>query len=211
MMDKKERIKEELKENKMSIQEKLMEIHQKLEVPKRQFNKFGNYKYRSCEDITESVKPLLGKATLKISDEMVMLGDRFYVKATATLKLGDEAEEGNGYAREAENRKGMDKSQITGAASSYARKYALDGLFLIDDNKDADSRDNRIEETTAISTTQIKILEDMIKTTKTNKDKILKALKVKELDEMTKSEYAEARRLLESKKKQSEKTQSKKK
>ena len=120
----------------------LNKIQQELKAPKGQTNTFGKYKYRSCEDILEAVKPLLGEATLIINDEIVMLGDRFYVKATATLKLGEETATSTAYAREALEKKGMDTSQITGATSSYARKYALNGLFLIDDTKDADTADN---------------------------------------------------------------------
>ena len=121
----------------------LNEIQQKLKAPKNQRNNFGNYNYRSCEDILEAVKPLLGESTLTISDEIIMLGDRFYVKATVTFtnSSGDRTTV-SAYAREALDKKGMDQSQITGAASSYARKYALNGLFLIDDTKDADTMDN---------------------------------------------------------------------
>jgi len=120
----------------------LNKIQKELKAPKGQTNAFGRYKYRSCEDILEAVKPLLGEATLVISDEMVMLGERFYVKATATLKNGEEEVYATAYARESEIKKGMDASQITGSSSSYARKYALNGLFLIDDTKDADTKDN---------------------------------------------------------------------
>lgn len=148
--------------------EKLNEIQKNLKVAKNQRNKFGNYNYRSCEDILEAVKPLLGEATLTISDEVVCLGGepaqvaditkqvkeqfhdvkevisghRFYVKATATLKLKEEEVSVSGWAREAVSQKGMNESQITGAASSYARKYALNGLFAIDDTNDADTMDN---------------------------------------------------------------------
>ncbi len=121
---------------------KLAEIQQSLKAPKGQLNSFGGYKYRSCEDILEAVKPLLGEATLVISDELVNLGDRYYVKATTTLKTDKEEYSTTAYAREPESKKGMDESQITGASSSYARKYALNGLFAIDDTKDADTMDN---------------------------------------------------------------------
>ena len=122
----------------------LNKIQSCLDAPKGQYNNFGKYAYRNCEDILEAVKPYLKKsgATLVITDEMVMLGDRFYVKATATIQCGEEIVSGSAYARESEDKKGMDAAQITGAASSYARKYALNGLFCIDDNKDADSKDN---------------------------------------------------------------------
>lgn len=120
---------------------KLQEIQLKLKAPKNQRNNFGNYNYRSCEDILEAVKPLLSEAgaIITINDEMLNIGDRYYVKATVTFICGEEKHSVSAFAREAENKKGMDESQITGAASSYARKYALNGLLLIDDTKDADS------------------------------------------------------------------------
>lgn len=133
----------------------LNKIQQELKAPKGQYNTFGSYKYRSCEDILEAVKPLLGTGTLVINDEMVMLGDRFYVKATATLKDDKEEVSAVAYAREALEKKGMDSSQITGATSSYARKYALNGLFLIDDTKDADSKDN--SEVKPVSKPQVQV------------------------------------------------------
>ena len=131
----------------MSIIEKLMHIQQELKAPKGQYNSFGKYAYRSCEDILESVKPILAKygCALTLSDEIENVGDRFYVKATAVLHdTEDGGKTGNvAYAREDTDKKGMDGSQITGAASSYARKYALNGLFAIDDTKDADTDEMR--------------------------------------------------------------------
>lgn len=124
------------------IQERLAAIQRELKAPKGQFNAFGKYKYRSCEDILEAVKPLLGDATLVLSDDLVMIGDRYYIKATAHLREGMDGLFATAYAREEADRKGMDAAQITGAVSSYARKYALNGLFLIDDTKDADTMDN---------------------------------------------------------------------
>ena len=120
----------------------LIRIQKELKAPKGQYNNFGKYKYRSCEDILEAVKPLLNDCLLTISDEMVLIGDRIYVKATAEFTDGDYVKAASGFARESESKKGMDASQITGSASSYARKYALNGLFLIDDTKDADTMDN---------------------------------------------------------------------
>lgn len=120
----------------------LITIQSKLKAPKSQFNRFGNYKYRKAEDILEAVKPLLSEqgCTLIITDDIVMVGNRIYVKATATIKNGKgDTETTTGFAREEETKKGMDGSQITGAASSYARKYALNGLFAIDDNQDNDT------------------------------------------------------------------------
>lgn len=128
----------------MEILKKLQSVQKELKAPKGQRNNFGNYSYRSCEDILEAVKPILAKQglTLMLKDEVVNIGERYYVKATARLEIGEEVIETHAYAREAESKKGMDESQITGACSSYARKYALNGLFLIDDTKDADTMDN---------------------------------------------------------------------
>ncbi len=120
----------------------LITIQSELKAPKTQVNRFGGYKYRKAEDILEAVKPLLAKqkCTLIITDDIVMVGNRIYVKATATIKNEKgEFEETTGWAREEETKKGMDGSQITGASSSYARKYALNGLFAIDDNADSDT------------------------------------------------------------------------
>lgn len=120
---------------------KLMDVQKKLKAPKGQFNKFGGYHYRSCEDILEAAKPLCVEAglLLTVSDEVVMIGERYYVKATAKVADGTNEFSVTAYAREEETKKGMDGSQITGTASSYARKYALNGLFCIDDTKDADT------------------------------------------------------------------------
>lgn len=131
--------KKETKEAKVS---ELVYIQSNLKAPKNQRNSFGGYNYRSCEDIMEAVKPLLKdvNCTLTVSDDIVQVGDRIYVKATATLKTpSGEKYENVAFAREPQSKKGMDDSQVTGAASSYARKYALNGLFCIDDTKDADS------------------------------------------------------------------------
>lgn len=131
----------------MNIYEKLETIQTKLKAPKNQMNTYAGFNYRSCEDILEAVKPLLQetKTTLTITDKIEIIGTRYYVKATATL-IDTENEnqkiDNSAYAREEETKKGMDASQITGACSSYARKYALNGLFAIDDNKDADTMNN---------------------------------------------------------------------
>lgn len=132
----------------MNIYEKLLVIQTKLKAPKAQYNKFGGFWYRNCEDILEAVKPLLAevKATVVVRDEIEHIGDRYYVRATATL-IDTESESmaainNIAYAREDESKKGMDGAQLTGATSSYARKYALNGLFAIDDNKDSDNGEN---------------------------------------------------------------------
>ena len=126
----------------MNIQEKLLYIQQNLKAPKNQYNKFGDYKYRSCEDIQEAVKPILQeiKAVLIIRDDVVQIGGRFYIKATAILQDVESPEkiDNVAFARETEEKPKMDAAQITGSCSSYARKYALNGLFCIDDAKDPD-------------------------------------------------------------------------
>lgn len=129
-----------------NIRQKLQGIQSSLKAPKGQTNKFGGYKYRSCEDILTALKPLLQEwgCSLVIGDEMVEVGSRIYVKSNATIADNDSTESisATGFAREAENKKGMDEAQITGSASSYARKYALNGLFAIDDTKDPDATNN---------------------------------------------------------------------
>lgn len=141
------------------INEILSAIQSESKAPKNQFNKFGGYSYRNCEDILEALKPLLSahKAVNILSDEIVMIGNRYYVKATATLRVGDEEISVSAFAREDETKKGMDVSQLTGSTSSYARKYALNGLYAIDDTKDADypnnsgEKDNRPSEKSQIN------------------------------------------------------------
>jgi len=126
-----------------NVREKLAAVQKVLKAPKNQYNSFGKYSYRSCEDILEAAKPLCieNGLILTISDDIVAVGERYYIKATATVTDVQDGEkvECTGIAREAEERKGMDSSQVTGSASSYARKYALNGLFSIDDTKDADA------------------------------------------------------------------------
>ena len=134
----------------MSNENIMQKIQAELHAPKGQKNTFGKYNYRSCEDIVEAVKPILAihGCHLNISDEMVMLGDRFYIKATASVFSGETLlSTACGWARESFSRKGMDDSQLTGSTSSYARKYAMNGLLAIDDTKDADSQDNSSYET----------------------------------------------------------------
>ena len=126
----------------------LAEIQQQVKAPKGQFNSFGKYKYRSAEDIVEAVKLVINPLGywLTLSDEVIAVADRVYVKATATLTNGDAVYQTTAFAREDEVKKGMDASQITGAASSYARKYALNGLFAIDDTKDSDATNEHRDE-----------------------------------------------------------------
>ena len=141
----------------MEIYKKLSGIQCELVATKGQYNSFGKYSYRSCEDILEAVKPLLDKykVAIVIKDDIVLVGDRFYVKATATLIDSETGEtvEASAFARESADKKGMDASQVTGATSSYARKYALNGLFAIDDNKDADATNTHGKETIKVNMT----------------------------------------------------------
>ena len=125
----------------MSIFDKLAKVQSELKAPKNQYNSFGKYNYRSCEDILEAAKPLCiaNGLLLTVSDEVVQVGDRIYIRATASVTDGEGTIQTFGMAREAEDKKGMDPAQLTGATSSYARKYALGGLFALDDTKDADA------------------------------------------------------------------------
>lgn len=129
----------------MEFIEKIVAIQSELKAPKGQYNSFGKYNYRSCEDILEGVKPLLAKhgLVLTIQDDIELIGDRYYVKAITTITDGKESISTSAYARESLDKKGMDASQVTGATSSYARKYALNGLLCIDDTKDADTMNNK--------------------------------------------------------------------
>lgn len=136
---------------------KLIKVQSVLNAPKGQFNKFGNYNYRSCEDIMGAVKPLLVAEGLfqSITDEVQQVGDRFYIKATVTVTDGENTHSVSALARESLDKKGMDSAQVTGAASSYARKYALNGMYNIDDTKDADTNEMR-QQASKIASNQVK-------------------------------------------------------
>lgn len=135
---------EKITDSQVVLTQRVGDIQHKLKAPKGQYNSFGKYNYRSCEDILEGVKPLLKEHNLAllIDDEIVQIGERYYVKATAKITDGREIVSATAYAREPDTKKGMDESQITGATSSYARKYALNALLCIDDTKDADTMDS---------------------------------------------------------------------
>lgn len=135
---------EKITDSQVVLTQRVGDIQHKLKAPKGQYNSFGKYNYRSCEDILEGVKPLLKEHNLAllIDDEIVQIGERYYVKATAKITDGREIVSATAYAREPDAKKGMDESQITGATSSYARKYALNALLCIDDTKDADTMEN---------------------------------------------------------------------
>ena len=185
--------------------EVLKNIQQELKAPKGQYNNFGKYKYRSAEDILEAVKPLLGKygAQLTLTDDIIEVGGRIYVKATARLTDGKEEAATTAFAREPAEKKGMDESQITGTASSYARKYALNGLFLIDDTKDADTDEYSKQQgkqapkqptqqpapqkptERKISATGAKALESLIMQAKANREDILRQAGVVSINDLT--------------------------
>lgn len=154
----------------------LAKIQSLIKAPKGQFNSFGKYKYRSCEDIVEAVKPIINPLGfyLILTDEIREERDRYYVKATATISNGTETYSATAYAREDESKKGMDEAQITGSASSYARKYALCGLFALDDTKDSDATNVGRDEPT---TEEKLILHKLLNTSNLSKDEIEKAKK----------------------------------
>ena len=155
---------------KESIHQTLVRIQKDLKAPKGQYNKFSNFYYRSCEDILEAVKPLLNGCYLTLSDKIVVSQDRFYVEARARIcNENGQSIEVPAYAREAEDKKGMDAAQITGAASSYARKYALNGLFAIDDNKDADAKEGKKTGSKKLSANEQ--VEDQLKMIKAQKNR----------------------------------------
>ena len=192
----------------MSIYAKLKAIQLHLIAPKNQYNSFGKYNYRSCEDILEGLKPCLQETdtAVTVNDEVVQIGERYYIKATATLfdcETG-ESVSNTAYAREDEGKKGMDVSQVTGATSSYARKYALNGLFCIDDVKDADTRDNRQKEaeeqkkaeeeqkkieSSVISEVKLKALLARCEKDGVDTGKIMKLYKVNSLADLTELKY----------------------
>lgn len=192
----------------MNIYEKLAIIQEKISVPKNNVNDFGKYKYRSCEDILAAVKPFLKETgtVLTLDDEVVLINERYYIKATATLVSVEDEKLDTitnwAYAREEESKKGLDASQITGSCSSYARKYALAGLFLLDSEKDADARDNRepeerpteerpTEEAMAkkITGTQLKTLKTKCETDNVDEAYICKSFHIKDLKELTGAQY----------------------
>ena len=189
----------------MNVYEKLMTVQTKLRAPKGQYNSFGKYSYRSCEDILEALKPLLAEvgAIVNVSDEIKLIGDRFYVEATASFIDTETGERmiAKASAREAETKKGMDDSQVTGSVSSYARKYALNGLFAIDDNKDADSTNTHCKDikpnmtpVSGLSEAQLKRLLAIGNKSGFNKDTIVKTVKKLygcELKDMTREQYNE--------------------
>lgn len=188
----------------MNIYEKLLNVQTELKAPKGQYNNFGKYKYRSCEDILEALKPVLekNKLTMYISDDIVVINERYYVKATVYLinseKMGETIQV-SALAREEETKKGMDGSQITGASSSYARKYALNGMFMIDDTKDSDSTNTHGKEKTEQEKAQdylnsregmLERINEYVRGEKL--ERLLKNYNAESLDKMTDEQLADA-------------------
>lgn len=173
-----------------TFNEKLIDLIAELKAPKGQRNNFGKYNYRSAEDILEAVKPLALKYGLlpNLTDEIVLIGERYYIKATASITDGTQKVESLGFARESENKKGMDESQITGTTSSYARKYAMNGLYLIDDTKDADTDEYKQQSDSAkpkkVSKTQAQALNQKVsKLAELASEKTGKGITAKEMAE----------------------------
>ena len=200
----------------MNVYEKLIKVQAELKVPKSKFNSFGKYKYRSLEDILEGVKPLLekNKASLVIADSIEQVGDRYYLKATATFidTENGESVSNSALARESADKKGMDDSQITGTASSYARKYALNGLLLIDDTKDADTDEAHVEKEARaekakddeknealvtdigdmkIAPVKVNVLKGDIDSGLMNEEKMLAYFKVEKLEDVTEKQFSD--------------------
>ena len=187
----------------MGINEKLMRIQTQIKAPKNLYNSFGKYNYRNAEGICEAVKPFLEKenVSLILVDEMVAIGNRYYLKATARLldNENNESIEVSAFAREPEQKKGMDESQITGTASSYARKYALNGLFLLDDTKDADTDEyhnqtayQQANNKTTVTSEQVgKLKVEMLRTGATEQY-ICEYYKLNKLIDMTQEQYVNA-------------------
>ena len=182
----------------MEFSEKLREVQTRIKAPKNLYNTFGNYRYRNAEGILEAVKPYLSEYNLclTLSDDIVQVGERYYIKATATLYdgVGSGSVSVSAYAREAVSKKGMDDSQITGTASSYARKYALNGLFLLDDTKDADTDENRIERenrSMTISKTEAKALYSVLQKNDIDVNDFLAERNIHKLSELAPEEYAQ--------------------
>lgn len=180
----------------MNVYEKLQIVQLKLNAPKNQYNKFGKYYYRNCEDIQNAAKPLLAevKAVLIVGDELVMEGDRYYIKATASFYdcESEEVVKNVAYAREDQEKKGMDVSQVTGSTSSYARKYALNGLFCIDDSKDPDGK-------IRISEEQYNEIVEELRRTGVGVKGLGKNYGVKDIHDLTPEQYADAVSILKDK------------
>jgi hypothetical protein len=176
----------------MNVTQKLIKVQNELKAPKGNYNSFGKYKYRSAEDILEAVKPLNADngLLLTLSDKPTLIGEWHYIEATATITDGETSLSVTAYARESLNKKGMDESQITGTASSYARKYALNGLYLIDDTKDADTDEyqqqtNQEQASKKASDKQLDLITKLLKGDNDRLNKMLEYYKVKDLTQLS--------------------------
>jgi hypothetical protein len=192
--------------NDLTIHDHLSAVQKALNAPKSRRNNFGNYNYRNCEDILEAVKKIMPEGTIVLlSDDLVMIGERFYVKSTACFKYKAQSVEVSAFARESLEKKGMDAAMCTGASSSYARKYALNGLFAIDDSKDIDEEDHREPvkqkaapasqtklESSLINKDEEFILSQMLFDTKSDKDRFMAAYGIKSLSHLSKEQYDDA-------------------
>lgn len=203
----------------MNIYEKLNNIQTELKAPKGQLNTFANYRFRSCEDILEAVKPFLSatKTALTLNDQIVLIGERYYVQATAILydcEVEDSKICNISYAREEESKKGSDQSQVTGASSSYARKYALNGLFAIDDTKDSDAtnthgkdadtqadipKTERVDTERRITPVEAQAVKDLAENVGANVKEMLTYYKVDSLDDLKLAQWVHATKQLEKK------------
>lgn len=193
------------------MNEALRNIQNRLNAPKNLYNNFGKYSYRSCESILEAVKPLLNEygAEVVLTDNIRLIGDRFYVEASAIFTCGEDEVVVTAFAREPDQKKGMDESQITGTASSYARKYALNGLFLIDDNKDADTDENHIESEARskepkIDARQVEQITALADEKGVSLMAICERYNLGSIQDMTKPDFVKAVRALEATKKKGE-------
>ena len=184
-----------MEKNKMGIYEKLLNVQMELKAPKNQRNNFGGYNYRSCEDILESIKPILqkNKLSMQIYDELMQIGDRYYIRATVRLlDIEDNSTmENTAYARESDDKKGMSAEQVSGSCSSYARKYALNGLFLIDDTKDADTNEYKNEADQTEHLMLINQFNDLAEETNLNREALYKKLGVSSNSELSNEQLKE--------------------
>lgn len=187
----------------LTLQQKLLKVQQELKSPKSNFNKFGGFKYRSLEDILEAVKPINKKygITLTLTDKPVQVGDRYYIEATALITDNKQEFRVTAYAREPQSKTKMDDAQVTGTSSSYARKYALNGLYLIDDTKDADTDEYQKQTNDSITqkqigTLKVKVLELAKLTNKTDED-IYKEMKISDITQLNKDQAKRAIKYLD--------------
>jgi hypothetical protein len=186
-----------------SMGEVMHYIQTNIKVPKSQENKFGGYKYRNLEDIKEALKKIMPETAFILEqDEVIYIEGRFYIKATVSFYWGKDVVSTTGYAREEESKKGMDGSQVTGAASSYARKYAYNALFGIDDTKDADSMDNADKNApqTTVNEVQVNTLSKLIEETQSDLQGFLRHYKIEKLENMPSNKFMQAKGILEGKK-----------